>query len=122
MKVGCKFCGIHFAHDFEKTLESPCNFWGDAGLANISPEDKKKLWDWCFSFPSDEFFVKYKVGLGFKWSAQPLVERLKWENIVTNWKDMTEEEKQEFQRNYFAGKFPDTGLPIVYGGNDAKTN
>ena len=71
MKTYCKTCTIHFIDEFEKTLETPCNYWGDIGMTNIPVDVKKKLWDWIFSLPADELPMKYKIGITYR-SSQPV--------------------------------------------------
>lgn len=119
MKAYCKFCGCHFPDEFEKTLEAPCNFWGEHGLANVGKEVKKELWEWLFSAPIDKLNVLYKIDMPITFNAVPMLSGNAFEDIVVNWKELTEEEKQEFQRHWFrdraAGK-PLPPMPMHFGG------
>lgn len=119
MKAYCKFCGCHFPQDFEKTLEPPCNFWGEHGLSNIDVEVKREMWDWLFSAPVDKLNVLYKMDLPITFNANPMVSGGAFEDIVVNWNEMTEEEQQEFQRSWFKDRLmgkPMPPLPTVFKG------
>ncbi len=115
MKAYCNHCGVHFINEFETTLKPICNYWGDLGLANLDVDLKKKLWDWIFLLPSDEVFIRTGVGISIAIKGVPVEKKDEFEHMVTNWSSMSEEEKQEFQRNYFKGKIPNNGMPITYG-------
>ena len=101
MKIGCNNCGIHFPQDFDTTFKPPCNFWGDAGMANLDTDLKKKLWDWIFMCPSDEIFIKNRYGISFEFRGIAQSEDTQFIKVVPGYKDMTELEQQEFQRKYF---------------------
>lgn len=118
VKESCKFCGVHFPQDFEKTLLPPCNFWGDRGLSNAPVEIKKKIWDWVFSCPADEIFITCNVSFVSEWFALPVPDSAKFENIVQNWNSLSEKERQDFQRSWFRGEVPYNGIPIIYGKKD----
>lgn len=125
IKAYCKFCGIHFPDDFEKTLLPPCNFWGEHGLSNIDKDIKKEVWEWLFSAPIDKLNVLYKMDMPITFNANPMVSGGGFEDIVVNWKEMNEEEQQEFQRNWFKDRLAGKPMPITpihYGGifNDKK--
>lgn len=99
MKVICKNCGCHFK--FEETLQMPCNYWGDRGLANLPVKDKKKLWNWMFKAPFDELYIKYDLAFEMDFTANRVLDKVKFEDIVENWNQLLEEEKQKFQKEYF---------------------
>lgn len=104
MKFPCRVDGVHFPQDFELTFVPPCDFWGDLGLSNISKEDKKKVWDWIFSLPSDELGIKYRIAIALTINTAPIFEPDKFENMVPGYTELTELEKQEIQRQYFLDK------------------
>jgi hypothetical protein len=104
MKVFCENCGIHFKQDFKITLLPECNFWGDLGLGNIPEVDKLKLWDWMFKFPSDEFYIKYKLGMAMTIKAVKIEDDTKWENIKPGWEKLSEKERQDYERAFYKHK------------------
>ena len=118
MKAYCTFCGCHFPDEFEKTLEPPCNFWGEHGLSNVSKGIKKEIWDWLFSAPIDKLNVMYKMSMPIKFNAVPMAVGAGFDSIVSNWSDLTEKEKQDFQRLWFkermSGRKPPP-IPFHYG-------
>lgn len=120
MKAFCSFCGCHFPQDFEKTLIAPCNFWGDHGMSNFSVEVKKEFWDWLFSMPVDKMHILYGVDLPVSFKAVPIAQGNKFEDIVLNWAELSEEDKQTFQRNWFKDRslgLPLPPLPLHYLGD-----
>lgn len=116
MKTYCKVCGVHFKPELDSTFKTPCNFWGDMGLSNLDTETKKKIWDWMFDLPSDEIYIKTGIGLAFSLKGYVPPKGTEFKDIVSNWNDLSEEEQQQFQRDYFKGKVSNSGgLPIYYG-------
>jgi hypothetical protein len=115
MKFYCKVDGIHFPQDFEMTLKAPCNFWGDMGMSNVSEPMKLKIWDWIFSAPSDELALKEKTGLSIGITGVALSEDKQFKSVVPGYEDMTEEQQQQFQRDYFkkAQESPDGSVPLA---------
>ena len=117
MKAYCKFCGCHFPQEFEKTLKSPCNFWGEHGLANVDAKIKKEIWDWLFSAPIDKLNVLYSIDMPISFSAIPMISGGGFEDIVNNWEELSVEEKQEFQRSWLKDRqagLPMPQVPIYY--------
>jgi len=110
VKAYCKFCGVHFPDDFEKTLSAPCNFWGEHGMSNLTVEVKKEVWDWLFSAPIDKLNVLYNIDMPITFNAVPTASGGRFEDIVMNWADLSEEDKQSFQRNWFKDR--QLGLPL----------
>ena len=98
MKIGCSVDVIHFPQDFEDTLKSPCNFWGDCGMANMSKENKKKIWDWVFSMPADEIAIMESISMIIEFKGVPFKEEDKWENRFPGYNDLTEAEQPDLQR------------------------
>lgn len=120
MKVGCKICGVHFKDEFAKTLLPPCNFWGDKGVGNLPDAYKQKLWSWMFDFPADEIFCAMgeKLTLAMDWQAAPVQLGTKFNEIVSNWDALTDEQRKEFERNWIKERVsgqPMPQLPIYYG-------
>lgn len=101
MKVICSQCGCHFKNNFDDTLKMPCNYWGDKGLANLPIKDRKRLWNWIFSAGFDELMIKYNLGIEFNFKAFQILDKVKFESIVENWNELTEEGRQKFQKEYF---------------------
>ena len=115
MKTGCKFCGCHFKEDFEKTLEPPCNYWGDKGMDNLPVEIKKKVWEWVFSTPAPDVKHHGKSDFIMDFKAIPEHRSTVFKDMVKNWSELTDDQRKEFQRNYFKeGKGNPYGLPIHY--------
>lgn len=104
MKLLCGFCGVHFVQDFDLTLKSPCNFWGEHGLSNIDIEDKRKLWGWAFAMPSDELYIKHGVGITLDFRAVPTRKGMEFKEIFSNYEELSEEEQQQLQRKYYKGE------------------
>lgn len=109
MKTSCRFCGIHFVDEFEKTLKPGCNYWGDKGMGNASNVFKKQCWDWVFSMPADSALGE-DIMLTFDFAALPVTGKSMFVDMVPNWNDLTEDERKEFQRNYF--KDLQKGMPL----------
>lgn len=119
IKAYCKFCGCHFPQDFEDTLKAPCNFWGEHGLSNVAVEIKKEIWDWLFSAPIDKLNILHNLDMPITFNAVPVGKGMKFEDFVVNWSALNEEERQEFQRDWFRDRqmgLPMPQLPIHYGG------
>lgn len=113
MKIFCNQCAIHFKGDFKETLKAPCNFWGDLGLSNIEATDKKRLWDWLCELPSDEFAIKYGIGLGFKLSSQVVNLKESWDKIYPNYNNLSEKQKQDLQKKHFKAHMQGSKKPIA---------
>lgn len=104
MKIFCQTDGIHFKDEFKDTLKPPCNFWGDIGMTNLPVKTKYIIWDWMFSLPADEIGLKFNVGISFSVKGIAIAEESRFENIVPDYKKLSEKEQKEFQRQYFKGK------------------
>lgn len=104
IKTGCNVCSIHFVDEFEKTLVSPCNYWGDMGMSNLTVDLKKKVWDWLFAMPADEVGLKSGIGLSVNLGGYPISEEHKFENIIPGYKDLDDEQRKQAQKFYFKNK------------------
>ena len=117
MKAHCNMCGCHFPQDFKRTLEVPCNFWGDRGLGNLPADAKQEIWDWLFTMPADKINILFNLDFQVSFKATPLPKGVTFVEIVKNWNELTEEQKQDFQRNWFKERtlgMPIPPLPIHY--------
>lgn len=101
MKVFCTNCGIHFPYDFQLTLSPLCNFWGEHGMANLPLKGKEDVWNWLFHAPADSLAVEYNLGLAIMFHAQPIDRSDTFEDNVPGWDKMTEQEKQDYERQHF---------------------
>lgn len=104
MKVYCNTCILHFPHEFQKTLKPPCNYWGQSGMATLPTKLKRKVWNWLFSMPSDEIAVACGIGLWFEIGAAPIVEERKFENLIPGYTNLTEEQRQQAQKEWYKKK------------------
>ncbi len=104
MKLPCRTCGVHFPQDFDKTNEPACNLWGDIGFTNVSREIREKLWIWIFSMPTDEIYLETSLALGFNVYAGYVPKEDSFDSRFPEYKNMTEEQQQEFQRDFFKNK------------------
>lgn len=104
--MSCGICGIHFPQDFDATLKTPCNFWGEHGLSNISVEDKRLIWDWIFKMPSDPMYIKYGINMVFSFGVTPIGKVQPFNELFENYDQLTEEEQQQLQRKYYSGGIP----------------
>ena len=101
MKLYCAVDGIHFVQDFEKTLQPPCNFWGDWGMTNVPVELKRKFWDWVYQMPTDEIALTCKLAISIGFSAHVFEEQDEFKNKIEGYESMSEEEQQQAQRAFF---------------------
>lgn len=101
MKFQCRVDTIHFGDEFEKTLQPPCNFWGDMGAGNMPDDLKKKFWDWLFSMPTDEIGEKCQLGFSVMFQVTPISPYDKFVNKIDGYEFMTEQEQQDLQKQYF---------------------
>lgn len=104
MKLYCNTCTIHFSDEFDKTMEPPCNYWGDMGMANLPAEEKKKIWEWMFFLNVDEIAIKYKIAIQFGISGFAIDPATEFINLIPGYTTMTELEKREAQREYVRNK------------------
>lgn len=100
MKTFCKNCGAHFPVDFPKTLVPPCNFWGEHGMSNVPEDYKLKIWNWIFSGPFDEA-IGFGMQISFSFMAGKYDPTNTFEAMVEGWADMSELEKQDYERQHF---------------------
>jgi len=98
MKIACSDCGAHFPEEFDKTLN--CKFWEQHGLQLLSPEDKKKIWDWIFSFSFDEFAERTKIALEFEFKGVPYCGNF-FGNNLSFYKKLPDKERRNFQKDWF---------------------
>lgn len=104
MKIPCRVDSLHFKNEFEDTLKSPCNLWGDLGLSNISIESKKKFWDWFFSAPMDEIAIEDKIGMSIEFSSAPILPETEFKNIYPGYENLEDQDKQELQKEFHKRK------------------
>lgn len=113
MKLGCYTCGCHFPQDFDITLTSACNFWGDHGLTNVSIDMKKEIWDWLFAMPSDKLAILERIGLAINFAGVALEQKYTFEKLVPNWNTMTEKERQDYEREHFKRMNDMQKVPVI---------
>lgn len=101
MKAFCGVCMIHFKDEFDNTLKAPCNYWGDLGMGNLENDLKRKLWDWLFLLPSDEIGLKSGIGVAISLQGVPIEDGDKFENLIPGYKDLSEEQRKQAQRDWF---------------------
>lgn len=104
MKFYCTVDGVHFKQEFEKTLEPPCNLWGEMGMSNVPVALRKKLWEWYFTMPSDEIALSCKISVGLVFKIGAIEPGDEFKNKVKGYEDWTEARQQEFQKEYFKRK------------------
>ncbi len=106
-KLICPTCGLHFDDEFEDTLKPECKLWYSYNADKLTPEDKKKVWDWWFSAPGNYLAHKYELLLAV--SLQPFQRMEATEGHGNQfaesvgekrWKKMSEKEQREYQRRY----------------------
>lgn len=112
MKISCDVDTIHFKGDFEDTLKTPCNFWGDMGFGNLEIHLKKKIWDWIFNCPSDEVGILAGRGIALQIGSAPIREESKFENLIPGYKEMEEEDRQKVQRIVIAAQKAGEKIPF----------
>lgn len=105
MKIHCISCGCHFPAEFEDTLNSKCELWQSHNGKKLPIEAKKKVWDWIFSFNSDEFFIKYDINMAFNFSFVKVPPKQQFKNLVPNWEKLSEKEQQEIEKQHFKDSF-----------------
>lgn len=100
MKIFCAKHEIHFSEDFPKAKN--CPLWEGYGMTELSEDLKKKVWDWMFTMPQDEIFLKTGYGIQFQMS---LVYVGKSENVfakhIKGYKDWPDKKRKRFQKAYF---------------------
>ncbi len=97
MKASCQSCGAHFPEEFKKTLN--CLFWEQRGLQLLSEEDKKKVWDWFFGFPFDEFAERTKIALEVEIKGVPYYGNF-FEKNLSFYDSLSDKERRELQKDW----------------------
>lgn len=101
MKIQCVTCGVHFPSELQRTYTEDCGFWKSHGMGTAPSEIKSRVWEWCFYINADEIFGKYKMNFAFSFQFLPVALGKTFKEIVPNWENMTEEEQQNFERDWF---------------------
>jgi len=98
MKLYCLDCGCHFADEFEKTLK--CNFWVHRGLQKLTRKQKKKIWDYLFSFDTDSFAAETGITLSIDMGGEKYNGN-EFEKTVPGYKGWDDKTRRNFQKNWF---------------------
>lgn len=103
MKVFCDDCGCHFEGEFETTLVPECHFWERFGIAHLTSDEKRQIYDTgIFGINTDYYAEKYGLQIGCSLQIHAAPPKSKWfESIVPGWDEKTDAERRDYERKHF---------------------